>query len=156
MSVERCYWDADCFLGWLQGEADKVDACRGVLEEASRGRLLIVTSALTIAEVLTVRGRERIGAAKRDRVTAFFRHEYITVENVTRRIAEAARDVVWNHGIMAKDAVHVATALAAKVPVLHTFDVNLQKRTGLVGSPPLTICRPFVTQGTLDLPPPST
>ena len=66
------YWDADCFLGWLQEEADKVDACRGLLEEATKGRVLTVTSALTVAEVMTVRGRERIGAAKRDRVTVFF------------------------------------------------------------------------------------
>ena len=75
---------------------------------------------------------------------------------MTRRIAEAARDAVWNYGIMAKNAVHVATALAVRVPVLHTLNAGLQKRTGRIGSPPLTTCSSFVAQGTLDLPLPST
>lgn len=150
MSKDRCYWDSDCFLGWLKEEPDKIDACRAVLEEAAGGRVLIITSALTIAEVLTVRGKERIDTRRREAVQAFFRREYIAVENVTRRIAEAAREVVWDHGIMAKDAVHVATALAINVRTLHTFDAGLLRKSGAVGQPPLVICRPFVPQGTLD------
>jgi len=46
------YWDSDPFLGWLQEEPDKVTACAGVVSDAENGQTIIVTSALTIAEVL--------------------------------------------------------------------------------------------------------
>jgi len=51
MKQRRIYWDSDCFLGWLKAESDKEELCGGILEEAEAGRILLVTSALTIAEV---------------------------------------------------------------------------------------------------------
>ena len=50
------YWDANVFLGWLKDEADKVDYCRPVIEAANAGKIKIVTSALTITEVLWMKG----------------------------------------------------------------------------------------------------
>ena len=44
---------------------------------------------------------------------------------LTRQLAEAAWDLVWDHDIDPKDAIHVASALAAKVDVLNTFDGDL-------------------------------
>lgn len=66
------YWDTDCFLGWLQSESDKEDMCRAVLESAEKGNILIVTSALTIAEVLMLRGRKPISKRDREKVERFF------------------------------------------------------------------------------------
>jgi predicted nucleic acid-binding protein len=154
VSRERVYWDSDCFLGWLQAEPDKVDACREVLEEADAGRVIIVTSALTIAEVLAMRRREPIDRSRRENVEGFFRRSYIAVQNVTRTIAEHARSVVWDNGVLPKDAIHVATALATKVARLNTFDQGLLSKSGLIGSPALAICRPFVVSPKLDLRPP--
>ncbi len=48
------YWDSDCFLGWFNEEWDKIDQCKGVLTKAQNGELIIVTSALTLTEVLKV------------------------------------------------------------------------------------------------------
>ena len=151
MIRERRYWDSDCFLGWLQAEVDKQEACRGVLEEANAGNIIIVTSALTIAEVLAMRGRAKLAPNKRLDVEQFFKHDYIAVQNLTRRLAEAARDVVLDHGVAPKDAIHVATAVAANVDVMNTFDGDLIKKSGLIGSPALVICTPFVRAPRLDL-----
>jgi hypothetical protein len=60
------------------------------LAEAAAGRRLIVTSALTIAEVLAMRGKKPIPKSEREKVKAFFRNAYIYVYNVTRHIAEDA------------------------------------------------------------------
>ena len=49
-------WDSNCFLAWLMQEAERVDALRRVLDQADGGRLQIVTSTLTPAEVLLLRG----------------------------------------------------------------------------------------------------
>jgi hypothetical protein len=91
VTAERRYWDADCFLGWLLAEADKEEQCRVVLEAAERGDVLLVSSALTIAEVLAIRGHPRIGDDRRVLVEGFFRNEYIVIRNLTRRVAELAR-----------------------------------------------------------------
>lgn len=139
--VER-YWDSDAFLGWLAEEEDKVEECRAVIRAAEEGKTILITSALTLTEVLWMRRRERIPAESAEKVQQFFQHEYIVVNDLDRRIAEDAQRLVWHHSIKPKDAVHVATALDAKVARMETFDGDLIKKSGEVGEPPLEIGRP--------------
>lgn len=150
--MDRRYWDSDCFLGWLLAESDKAPQCGQVLEEAQIGNVQIITSALTIAEVLVLRGRPRLPPSDRGIIERFFRNDYIVVRSVTRRISEMARDLVWDYGIAPKDAVHVATAMEAKLALLNTFDGELLKRSGAVGEPKLLIDRPALAQLRLNLP----
>jgi predicted nucleic acid-binding protein len=142
MGVEPIYWDSDAFLGWLQEEPGKVDLCEGTLQRAKLGEVLIFTSALTMAEILWRRGGPPLPKDKADMLNRFFRRSYFRVRNVTRRIAEAAQQIHWNDGVMPKDAIHVATALSDGIPVFETFDEDLLRKTGLIGSPPLVIRRP--------------
>jgi predicted nucleic acid-binding protein len=142
LSIDRRYWDSDCFLGWLLAEKDKEERCREVLTAAEDGKVQIVTSALTIAEVLALRGRQRVPASDRVKVEAFFRSEYIVVRNITRRIAEDARAYVWDMGVRPKDALHVATAIDAGLALLNTFDKPLINKSGKLGNPALTIAAP--------------
>jgi predicted nucleic acid-binding protein len=143
MAVELVYWDSDAFLGWLQAEPGKADLCAGTLRRADLGEVLILTSALTIAEVLWMRGAPMIPQDKADIVRKFFRRSYIRVRNVTRVIAESAQDLVWNNSIRPKDAIHVATALDAAVFALETFDEGLLNKSATIGNPPLLIRKPL-------------
>ena len=151
MTLERRYWDSDCFLGWLQAEDGKIEPCRQVLNLAAKGEVEIITSALTIAEVLHIRGREPIPSDKRQQVVDFFKRSYIIPMSITRRIAEDSRELVWDHGIEPKDALHVATALSAKVDVFNTFDQPLIGKSLEVGDPKLLIEIPKVAQADLGL-----
>ncbi len=151
MSGDRRYWDSDCFLGWLQAEKDKEAACREVLQPAEEGNVLIVTSALTIAEVLALKGAAKISGDKRQQVEVFFKSEYIAVINVTRRIAESARELVWDNGVRPKDALHIATAIDAKLGLFNTFDQQLHGKSGQLGDPRLIIEVPSYNQPKLDL-----
>jgi predicted nucleic acid-binding protein len=143
MKAELIYWDSCAFLGWLQEEADKVDLCRGRIERAKAGEVGIITSALTLTEVLWTKNAPPLTSDKADLLRRFFRHSYIRVQNVTRSIAETAQDVVWNNSVKPKDAIHVATALALSVPTLETFDDHLITRSGVIGTPPLVIRKPI-------------
>lgn len=58
---DRIYWDSDCFLGWLQGEPGKEKLCHDTIEKAKKREVLIVTSALTLTEVLAVKKLKKIG-----------------------------------------------------------------------------------------------
>lgn len=140
------YWDAAVFLGWLAAEPDKVGDCRPVIEAAESGAVTLVTSALTIPEVLWLKGHpeKRLTPQSAQRVTAFFKHSWIVVREVDRFIAEAARDLVWSRNVKPKDAIHLATALQRDVDYdqFDTFDAHLIKLSGSLGNPPLTIGRP--------------
>jgi predicted nucleic acid-binding protein len=143
--MDRVYWDSACFLGFLLEEPDRVRFCEEVLIDARDGRLQIVTSALTIAEVLAVRNKPKIPDDQRKIVERFFKNEFVIVTSVTRRTAEIARELVWDSNIKPKDAVHVAAAIEAKLSVLHTFDRGLIKKSGKVGGDaPLSIHMPNV------------
>ena len=151
MSIEKIYWDSDPFLGWLQNEAGKVDLCNGTLKRAQNGEVLIITSALTLAECLWRRGGPKLAADKLLVLRKFFRRSHIRVVNVSRVIAEDAQDVVMNYSVRAKDAVHVATAIHHEIGILETFDDGLLAQSGKIGAPALTIRKPTrVPQGELD------
>jgi predicted nucleic acid-binding protein len=143
MAVEPIYWDSDAFLGWFQNEAGKVELCKGTLQRAEAGEVVIFTSALTIAEVLWMRGAPAIPRQKAEIVRKFFRRSSLRVRNVTRHVAELAQDLVWDHAVRPKDAIHVATALEAAVIAFETFDEGLLKKSGAIGNPPLVIRKPL-------------
>lgn len=146
--MTRRYWDACTFLGWLKGEDDKVAECRSVIEEAVSGKLQIVTSALTLAEVLWLTQGKRIPRDDRNKVRECFAHSWIVLWELDRQIAERAQEVVWEHNVEPKDSVHVATALAAGAQQLDTFDVPLIQRDGKIDN--LRIGRPEI-EGKLPL-----
>ena len=143
MTKDLRYWDSDAFLGYFNEEPDKHEACEGVLAAADQGRLLIVTSALTLAEVLYAKPHPKLPKSKRADIEKFFRSPFITVQNVTRMIAEAARNIVWDTSVRPKDAIHVATAIHTKADVLNTFDKVLLSQNGKLGNPPLNIEKPY-------------
>jgi predicted nucleic acid-binding protein len=135
LSREIRYWDSNCFLAYFHEEKGRVDCCEAVLEDAENGKILIVTSALTLAEVLALRGARRIKPtpAMKSKVIDFFKNEYISVQNVTRQVAEMARDLVWDKGIKPKDAIHVAAALVVEAEIFETFDGPLAKKGRKIG-----------------------
>ncbi len=152
MAIEKIYWDSDAFLGYFKKEPDKQDLCEGVLEAANDGKILIITSALTLAEVLYVKGHPKLPPTQREMVATFFKSPFISVQNVTRNISESARDIVWDFEVRPKDAIHVATAIATKVSVMNTFDGKLLNKDKKIGDPALKIERPHAqTQRKLNL-----
>ena len=144
-SKQLHYWDSCAFLALLKNEADKIDECKSVIKAAKDGRVMIVTSALTFIEVIKLeRGKPKLSKDVEEKIRAFFKHEWIYIYNVDRKIGELARDLMWQYeGLKPKDSTHVATAVQAKVDVLETFDDGLIKLSGKVGNPLLSIRRPY-------------
>ena len=120
--ANRIYWDSNAFLAWLQNETEREAACRDTLDAAHRGDFLIVTSALTLTEVLWLRGSPRLTEEKAELLNRFFRRSSMRVVNLDRKVAQRSQRLVWESGIRPKDSIHVATALQYECPVLETFD----------------------------------
>jgi len=135
------YWDSVAFLGWLSSEPDKAPHCRAVLDAAKAGQIVIITSALTIPEVLWLKNQAKLPAAQAKAIEAFFLHKWIVIRDVDRFVAEDARRLVWDKNVKPKDAIHLATALRQDVEIdqFDTFDEGLIKLSGSLGDPPLQI-----------------
>jgi predicted nucleic acid-binding protein len=140
--VAHRYWDACVFLAWLKEEQDKLAQCQAALREAEEGKLIIVTSTLTLAETLyLVKGEMPVSQETRQKVRGFFENEYILLAELDRPTAEIAQDVVWDHDVRHKDAIHVATAVANRerlgIEQLDTFDGPLASLSGKIQSLPI-------------------
>lgn len=141
---ERVYWDACVFIHRIQGTAGKIDLLEQLTDLAQKGKLKLITSALTITEVLRGPDPDAPDEEQAELIIAYFENEYIEVRPVDVMIAEyAARLRRKFKGLKAVDAIHVATAHFAKVAVLQTYDHDdLLKRDGRMCDPPLAIREP--------------
>ena len=91
-----------------------------------------------------MRGKQRIPKEESQKVIDFFKHKYIIPIILDRELAEKARDLVWDHDVDPKDAIHVASAIRAEVDVMDTFDEKLLNKNGEIGDPPLRIGKPDI------------
>lgn len=145
MKPDLRYWDACCFIGWLKGEEDKKPSCGPIIEAACAGRIIIVTSALTLAEAFKLKGLEPVAEKDRDKLQQFFKNEYIRVQNVDRFIAESAANLLFSYPVLKpKDSIHLATALRLKIPAFDTFDTELIKLAGHFASENIVIGCPSI------------
>jgi len=128
------YWDANAFLALINADKspEEMLGVNGVWTAAEKGQTKIVTSTLTIAEVIHKKGAPKLDPSHRPQINSFFRQSFIVLRPVTRQIAEMARDIVWDTAVKPKDAIHVATAAFDKIVWLHTFDGGMIAATGMV------------------------
>lgn len=142
MPKQRRYWDSDIFLTVFNKEKSKYEDCLGVLQRFENDELQLVTSAFTLTEVLYIKGGSKVTKEKSEKICRFFEHPNIVVVNVDRYIAEYARTLVWDHSVRPQDAIHLASAVVGKVPILDTFDTKLIGLSGQLGNPALEIVKP--------------
>lgn len=151
MTVSKVYWDSCTYLDYLKGNHPLHDQMAALMQDWTEGNIALVTSALTIAEVLWVKcdpdeARVLIDQSQESDLRSLFDPPppaQLTIVELSRTTALTARELVWKHNIKPKDAVHVASALEANCPLLQTNDSGLQKFNEKIGgSPRLKIAAP--------------
>ncbi len=155
--ADPAYFDSCIFIELLQQTIPKrFDACEAIREQAENGKVIIVTSALTITEVNKLPDLPSLPEEQSKKILEFFENPYIAIRPVDRRTAEYAHELTRTHGLTNIDAIHVATAILSRVSVLYTYDSAKKRRKGLlrhslkIGTPPLLIeVPPDPLKGTL-------
>lgn len=126
--VGRHYWDACIFIHLIQGnDPDNSGALRSLNDKAKRGEIVVLTSTLTLAEVVRPRHCDAKNLLSSDKrvVADSFKHEHIILQDVTQHVAARAREIQWNiNGIKPIDALHLATAEVMKADFFDTYDEN--------------------------------
>ena len=128
--VELQYWDSNMFISLLNGEnQDRVKIIRDLLQLNKNGALRIATSTFTIAEVRPHANDRGLPIDEFETALQLFESDRLELWTVTEKIAaEAARIGFENPSVTPTDAIHIATAIAAKADVLFTFDGGGTKR----------------------------
>lgn len=137
-TIRRC-WDSDCCFGLIANQAGRHEQCERVMLNAQEGKSEIVISSLAIAEVLWMPGQNRLAKDERDVIRKFFERTVFIVADVTRAIAEQAQELVWEHGVRPKDAIHAATALSVGAHYLESFDGGLTGKSRQIGGDPILV-----------------
>jgi predicted nucleic acid-binding protein len=145
--LQYFYWDACPFCAVFNKEDGRVEKCRQVLKAAESKELKIVTSALTVAEVVRVKDMERIPRGKETTLHDFFQHEFIVIVSVDWFIATRARQLIYDYpALKPMDAIHLATAIKAKVFEMHSYDGGLLGLSEKAGMPTLPIRQPSIPE----------
>ena len=146
MSIPLHYWDSCTFLGYFNDEKDKIDGCISVLEDAQEKKLKIVTSSITLVEVIKIKGKPIPPKEQEEAIMRFFRasSEWIIFIDAERKTMEIARGLIRDFGLKAYDAIHSATAIRAKVNFIDTFDPDILKLSNKIGDPPIIVQNPPV------------
>ena len=120
------YWDSCVFIDRLEGkDPARIDVLRAMTEAAEKGDLRIVTSALSMTEVVKLnRLTDVADEDKESLITDFFENDYIYVRNLDPKVSWLSRRIIRDHKLKPSDAVHVATAILNHVDVLQTYDDN--------------------------------
>jgi len=85
LTREKRYWNSDTFLAHLKREETRIDACKGVLDAAEEGKVHIITSALTLAEVIKLKRRPPIEKADAEKIRAFSSKTILLSETLTAK-----------------------------------------------------------------------
>lgn len=126
---ERRYWDSNVFLAWIKGEKGRVEMCEAIVRMARKDECVIITSAITLAEVVRPRqkGTVEITEAEDKQIVAFFSNPFIKFVDLSPSLAARSRALQWRFNLGVRDAIHVVSAIAAEADVIETYDPDFKK-----------------------------
>lgn len=119
-------WDSTVIIDCLQKKVGRYEWVEPLIKEAESDGLMIVVSALALAEAFRVDGQPATDDLQI--IESFFDRPYIYPESATTHIGKIARDLRRDYGIDGIDAMHVATAIGTGCEFFLTNDGEARKK----------------------------
>ncbi len=151
MASTRVYWDACAWIAYIMkeneldgGGVSRFLRCKNVLDAAAKGKIEIVTSTFTLAEVCKISGIKK--GSNVAHLPSFFDQSFIFLVSIDKEIGLLAQSIQQG-GISIKpaDAIHAASACISDSEELHTFDdglLKLDQKLNIKSGNSLKICHP--------------
>jgi predicted nucleic acid-binding protein len=126
---KRRYWDSNVFLAWIKGESGRVEICEAIVRLARNDECVIVTSAITLAEVVRPRQKGTIEMTEDEdkKIVAFFSNPFLRFVDLSPSLAARSRVLQWKFNLGVRDAIHVVSAIAGRADVIETYDPDFTK-----------------------------
>lgn len=123
--------DTAAFIYWIEEHPDYLDVVAPVFRAADAGQIEIVTSSLTLLEVLVVpyRAGQMQLAERYERLLT--RSRNLRLVDMELDQVRAAAQLRALHGVRTPDALQLAAALFLRAPVFVTNDRRLPRIPGL-------------------------
>jgi predicted nucleic acid-binding protein len=160
--IPRYYWDACVFLHVIspedEGHTSRLKDLEHLLDSAENGEIKLLTSAISIAEVIYAAEEKQAGQLDPTvemRIEELWRvGGPVSIAEYTRRVGMEARALArlgLPEGRVLKpyDAVHLATARLLEVDEFHSYDKPLQRYATAAGKVPYAIGEPPPAPNTL-------
>lgn len=120
--VERALLDASALIGVIKGEKE-FECLKTLLAAVDRTEVTLVESTAMLAEVQPEHTKDtELHVLAREAVRALLESPATELVDVSAVVARKAGDLRVKHGMSTWDAVHLATAILAKVDVLIVRD----------------------------------
>lgn len=114
--------DASALIGVIRGEPE-FGCLKSLLAAVDRGEVVLVESTTMLSEVLPKHSRDTVaGTLARRSVRELLESPDTVLVDVSAVVARKAGDLRVKHGMDTWDAIHLATAIVAKVDVLVVRD----------------------------------
>ncbi len=141
----RIYWDANCFLSYINEDPRWLPTLEILLEDANiHGAIEIVTSVISVAEVAfaaVAKLNRALSPGEEATIDSFWTSPGIALVEVNERVARLGREIKRDDapkgrtGKRTADILHVATARLMRVQEMHTTDGDMKKYDNLYGFP---------------------
>lgn len=115
------------FIYFVEKHPDYVARMRSIFQRVAQAQLQIITSAITLTEVLTLPLETGNATYQREYREMLLNTEAITTLPVTIGIAEKAAELRAKYRLRTPDALHVATALVSNCDAFLTNDLKLKR-----------------------------
>lgn len=122
------YWDSCTHIDLIQHDADRFARLDAWHKHAQATQSRIVISTMVIAEVARLDGSGDSLDAQAKLIEAYFDNPWFVVWEVDRYIASEAARLCRQYPIKPPDAIHLATAMIAKVKAMFTYDDELIRK----------------------------
>lgn len=125
--IESALLDASALIGVIKGDAE-FECLKSLLAAVDRGEVRLVESTAMLAEVQPEHdGDTGLHALARETVRALLEAPATELVDISAVVARKAGDLRVKHRMSTWDAVHLATAILAKVDVLVVRDGKFPK-----------------------------
>jgi predicted nucleic acid-binding protein len=125
--MSRIYWDTMLFVYLLEGHAQFGQPAREALEAIARSGHVLCTSVFTVGELL-VKPKAVNDIPTYSAIRSFMRGGAIELISFNLETAEEYSAARAHTSIKAADAIHVASAVRARVDFFMTNDSALRKK----------------------------
>lgn len=123
--------------------------CPGIIQQAEAGTLEIIVSEMAKVETAYLNGLS--DTQSESLIREFFSRHYLIPISIDDPVSAIARNLVRKYRTSPKlkppDAIHLATAILWRIPIIEAIDPDLLRLNQLEGNPPVTVRQPLY-QGT--------